>query len=59
MKEQGITRDQLDAALREHGYESLNGIHAVILEVDGTMSVVPRQATVTRTRRHYRGLRLP
>ena len=59
MKEQGITLDQLDAALREHGYESLNGIHAVILEVDGTMSVVPRQATITRTRRHYRGLRLP
>jgi uncharacterized membrane protein YcaP (DUF421 family) len=59
MKQQGITRDQLDAALREHGYESLDGIHAVILEVDGTMSVVPRQATVLRTRRHYRGLRLP
>ena len=59
MERQGITRDQLEAALREHGYDSLDGIHSVILEVDGSMSVVPRQATVTRTRRHYRGLRLP
>ena len=59
MRRQGITRDQLDAALREHGYDSLDGIHSVILEVDGTMSVIPRQATVMRTRRHYRGIRLP
>ena len=59
MDRQGITRDQLEAALREHGYDSLDGIHSVILEVDGSMSVVPRQASVTRTRRHYRGLRLP
>ena len=59
MERQGITREQLDAALREHGYDSLDGIHSVILEVDGTMSVIPRQATVIRTRRHYRGLRLP
>jgi uncharacterized membrane protein YcaP (DUF421 family) len=59
MRRQGITRDQLDAALREHGYDSLDGIHSVILEVDGTMSVIPRQATVMKTRRHYRGIRLP
>jgi uncharacterized membrane protein YcaP (DUF421 family) len=59
MRRQGITRDELDAALREHGYESLEGVHAVILEVDGTMSVIPRQSTITKTRRHYRGLRLP
>jgi uncharacterized membrane protein YcaP (DUF421 family) len=59
MRRQQVTRDQLDAALREHGYEGLDGIHSVILEVDGTMSVIPRQATVQRTRRHYRGLRLP
>jgi uncharacterized membrane protein YcaP (DUF421 family) len=55
----GVTRDQLDTALREHGYDSLDGVHAVILEVDGTMSVIPRQASVIRTRRHFRGLRLP
>jgi uncharacterized membrane protein YcaP (DUF421 family) len=59
MKRERITTDQLDAALREHGYDNLDGVLAVILEVDGTMSVIPRQTTVMRTRRHYRGLRLP
>jgi uncharacterized membrane protein YcaP (DUF421 family) len=59
MQRERITREQLDAALREHGYDSLDGIQAVILEVDGTMSVIPRQATIMKTRRHYRGLRLP
>jgi uncharacterized membrane protein YcaP (DUF421 family) len=59
MKRQGITRDQLDAALREHGFDSLDDVSIVVLEVDGTMSVVPRGAPVLKTRRHYRGLRLP
>lgn len=59
MRRQGITQDQLDAALREHGYESLDGVHSVILEVDGTMSVVPNATPIMRTRRHYRGIRLP
>ena len=59
MRRQGVTREQLDAALREHGIDRLDDVHSVILEVDGTMSVVPRQAKVLKTRRHYRGLRLP
>jgi len=59
MRSQGVTREQLDAALREHGLDGLDGVHSVILEVDGTMSVIPRRAEVLRTRRHYRGLRLP
>jgi len=59
MARQGITRDQLDAALREHGISSLDGVHMCVLEVDGSISVVPRQSTVLKTRHHYRGLRLP
>ena len=59
MRRQGVTREQLDAALREHGLDGLDTVHSVILEVDGTMSVIPRGTAVLRTRRHYRGLRLP
>jgi len=59
MRREGITREQLDAALREHGFDSLDTVHSVILEVDGSMSVIPREAPILRTRRHYRGLRLP
>jgi uncharacterized membrane protein YcaP (DUF421 family) len=59
MKSQGVTHQQLEAALREHGLEGLDGVHMVVLEVDGTMSVVPRGTPVLKSRRHYRGLRLP
>jgi uncharacterized membrane protein YcaP (DUF421 family) len=59
MRREGITRDQLDAALREHGFSDLSEARAVVLEVDGTMSVVSRSGTMHRTRKHYRGLRLP
>jgi uncharacterized membrane protein YcaP (DUF421 family) len=59
MRHQGITSDQVMAAIREHGFEDLSGVHLATLEVDGTISVVPRRAEVLKTKRHYRGLRLP
>ena len=59
MEREGITMDQLDAALREHGMSSLDDVHLAVLETDGTISVVPRDSRVLRTRRHYRGIRLP
>ena len=59
MKREGITRDQILAALREHGIESLEDAHMCVLEVDGTISVVGQEALVQKTRHHYRGLRLP
>jgi uncharacterized membrane protein YcaP (DUF421 family) len=59
MKRQGVTVEQVMAALREHGLEDLGQVHTCVLEVDGTMSVVPRNAEVLKTKRHYRGMRLP
>ncbi len=59
MRRQGVTADQVMAALREHGIDDLTKAHMCILEVDGTISVVPRRAEVLKTKRHYRGLRLP
>jgi uncharacterized membrane protein YcaP (DUF421 family) len=59
MKREGINQDQLFAALREHGIEGLHGVRLAVLEADGTISVIPTSLTVPRTRRHYRGLRLP
>jgi uncharacterized membrane protein YcaP (DUF421 family) len=59
LEQQGLTTDQLDAALREHGIDRWDDVHSAVLEVDGSISVIPRQATIMKTRRHYRGLRLP
>jgi uncharacterized membrane protein YcaP (DUF421 family) len=59
MKKNGISQDQLMAALREHGYEKPEDVHLAVLEVDGTISIVPSGAGVRRTKRHFKQLRLP
>jgi uncharacterized membrane protein YcaP (DUF421 family) len=58
MRRQGITLEQLEAALREHGMESPTEAALAVLEVDGTISVVPQGAAVHRTRRHFKAFRL-
>ena len=59
MERNGITPEQLTAALREHGYEKPEDVRLAVLEVDGTISVVPAGAPVHRTKRHFKQLRLP
>jgi uncharacterized membrane protein YcaP (DUF421 family) len=58
MAREGISREQMMAALREHGLERVEDAHICVLEVDGAISVVPSHALVHRTRRTYRALRL-
>ncbi|MBS1716415.1 MAG: DUF421 domain-containing protein [Armatimonadetes bacterium] len=57
MEREGITREQVQAALREHGLLELKAAELIVLEVDGSMSVIPHGAVVHRSRRHYRALR--
>ena len=38
-----LTRDELVAALRAHGFESLEDVSVVILEASGQISVIPRR----------------
>jgi uncharacterized membrane protein YcaP (DUF421 family) len=59
MARQGITQEQLAAALREHGIDDVTAVRMAVLEVDGSISVVPQDGRVLKSRRHYRGLRLP
>jgi uncharacterized membrane protein YcaP (DUF421 family) len=58
MQREGITPEQLQAALREHGIASPSDARMCVLEVDGTISVVPKESTVHRTRHHFRGLKV-
>jgi uncharacterized membrane protein YcaP (DUF421 family) len=57
-KKEGITREQVMAALREHGLERLEDAHMCVLEVDGAISVVPVASAVHKTSRHFKALRL-
>ena len=43
MRRERVTREEIDAALREHGYGGLGDIACVVLETDGTLSVIPRR----------------
>jgi uncharacterized membrane protein YcaP (DUF421 family) len=58
LKQEGVSREQVLAALREHGIARVEDARMCVLEVDGTISVVPRDATVHRTRHHFRALRV-
>jgi uncharacterized membrane protein YcaP (DUF421 family) len=59
MQHEGVTRDQLLAALREHGFNKPDEAAMAVLEVDGSISVMPLGGKTYRTKRHYRALRLP
>ncbi len=54
MQREGVTRDELMAALREHGIIGLGDVRLAVLEVDGDISVVPRDSRVHRSRRRFR-----
>ncbi len=58
MRKEGVTREHVLAAMREHGIGRLEDVQMAILEVDGTISTVPKESQVHRTRRHFRGLRI-
>ena len=59
MKREGVTHDQLMTALREHGLTRLEQAKMCVLEVDGSISVVPEDSEVLKTRRHFKALRMP
>jgi uncharacterized membrane protein YcaP (DUF421 family) len=41
MREERITDSELDAAVRDHGFASLDEVDAVVLETDGTFTLIP------------------
>jgi uncharacterized membrane protein YcaP (DUF421 family) len=48
----GVTQDEVETALREHGEDpsaGLSGIKMAVLEPDGSISIVPTTANVQRT----------
>jgi uncharacterized membrane protein YcaP (DUF421 family) len=59
MQREGITMEQLEQALREHGFCRAREARMCVLEVDGSISVVPRHDGVLKTRPRFKGLRMP
>jgi uncharacterized membrane protein YcaP (DUF421 family) len=42
VRETGLTEDDVREGIRERGYDNLDQVRLVVLEIDGTISVVPR-----------------
>lgn len=55
---EGITQDEVVQALREHGVEDVQSVKLAVLEVDGTISVIPAAGPFSRTSRRIRARKL-
>jgi len=55
MRREGIQREEVLMAMREHGINRVDEVDVAVLEVDGTISIVPMGTKVQRTRRRMRG----
>jgi len=55
LRREGITKDEVLQAAREHGVDKLEDVRMAVLEVDGTISVIPEDGDTHRTRRRIRG----
>jgi len=53
----GLTDDLVLQACREHGFDTFEEVKGAVLEIDGTISIVPRGATTVRTRHRVRAIK--
>jgi uncharacterized membrane protein YcaP (DUF421 family) len=54
LRREGVDREECLMAFREHGIDSVEEVKVAVLEVDGSISVVPKDTPTIRTRRHVR-----
>ena len=57
MRREGLDQETLEAALREHGVADLSGVEMAVLEIDGSISVVPAGGTTKHVKRPLKYLR--
>jgi uncharacterized membrane protein YcaP (DUF421 family) len=57
MLREGLDRQELDAAIREHGVVGIEEVDLAVLETDGSISVVPAGSPMKRGRRRAKFLR--
>jgi uncharacterized membrane protein YcaP (DUF421 family) len=59
MGREGVDEEELTRALREHGFLDLSDVRQAVLEVDGTISVIPQIGDESRTASRVRRRRRP
>ena len=59
MRREDLGHEDVEEALREHGLKSVSDVAIAVLEVDGSISIVPKGATVHRSHPKGSVLRAP
>jgi uncharacterized membrane protein YcaP (DUF421 family) len=54
LEHEGVDRDEVAMAFREHGMEDVKDVKLAVMELDGSISVVPKDSPMLRTRRRVR-----
>ncbi len=57
LRREGLDKDEVLMAIREHGVAAVKDVRMAVLETDGSISIVPADAKSMRTRRHVRFVR--
>jgi len=57
LEREGISEAELLTAIREHGLASIDAVDAAVLEMDGTISVIPRAGPPRVRLRHVKSTR--
>ncbi|MDR3574656.1 MAG: DUF421 domain-containing protein [Anaerolineaceae bacterium] len=58
MDKAGVTSDNVLAAMREHGISDIAKVQIAVLEIDGSISIVPEESQIHRTHHHFKGVRV-
>ncbi len=54
MKREGVDQEEVEMSMREHGINDMKEVQLAVLEPDGTISIVPTTAAMTRTKHRIR-----
>jgi uncharacterized membrane protein YcaP (DUF421 family) len=54
LRREGVDQEEVEMAMREHGVDDPRDVQLAVLEPDGSISIVPKDAKVTRTKRRLR-----
>ena len=57
LRKEGLAREEVEVAIREHGIADESGVRAAYLEPDGTISVIPIDVEALRGHRRVRRVR--
>jgi uncharacterized membrane protein YcaP (DUF421 family) len=56
LRKEGLEKSRIEMAMREHGIEGIDAVKLAVLETDGTISIVPNDSKVLRTKRSVRNI---